>query len=56
MIAQVDPVDATHSGNFIVNLENTFREVAEEHKRLNFLKSLNKKGLCTRNVLAFIAG
>ena len=48
------PVGDISSGNNSDRLEEIIHGIFEEQERLHLLKELNKKGLCTRDILSFI--
>ena len=48
------PVDAYYSGDISDRLNEDFDKVLKEHERLQLLKTLRRKGLCTRDVLSFV--
>ena len=53
-MVRMNPVDDTYSGDIGDDLETAFTQVMEEQERLSLLKSLTKKGACTRDVLSFM--
>ena len=50
----LDPAGDTHSGDTCDDVEKILKDIVENKERLNLLHGLNKRGLCTRDILSFI--